>query len=151
MSAQIRGLDRVLSRLQQIEGAATQALAEAAAHVKRIAATYPPQPRGRKQPFVSDRQRRFFFAALRDGRIDVPYRRGVSPGSQKLGAQWTVRLGRTSASVVNPVRYGPLVQGSRQTAFHQTTGWKNEQQISNEAAPQVRDIFTRYYRRATGR
>src|SRR5690348_5011101 len=89
----VRGLEQVNRKLDRITAPPQAALAEAATLVKSKAASYPPQPSGRKQPFTSDRQRRGFFAKLRAGEIEVPYRRGSSPGSQKLGAQWFVELG----------------------------------------------------------
>jgi len=146
MTTRIRGLERVNRKLDRIAAPPRAALAEAATLVKGRAASYPPQPSGRKQPFTSDKQRRGFFAKLRAGEIEVPYRRGSSPGSKRLGAQWVVQLMGQLARVVNAVGYGPLVQGMRQTLFHGQTGWKNERQISNEAAPDVKRIFEKHYR-----
>jgi hypothetical protein len=42
-----------------------------------------PAPSGKKQAFASDKARRFFFAAVKSGRITVPYRR-----SGALGRDW---------------------------------------------------------------
>lgn len=142
----VRGLEQVNRKLDRISAPPQAALAEAATLVKSRAATYPLQPGGRKQAFASDKHRRGFFAKLRAGEIEVPWRRGSSPGSEKHGAQWVVELGRNIARVVNGTSYGRWLQGVQQSAFHAATGWKTERQIANESAPEVKRIFENYYR-----
>jgi hypothetical protein len=102
---------------------------------KEIAAkleVYPPQRRGESMEFVSDRQRRGFFAKLRAGEIEVPYRR-----TGTLGRKWMTRAlgpGRVGAVVGNPTPYGPFVQSEeRQAPIHRGTGWPTDVQVVEQA------------------
>lgn len=108
-------------------------------YVKGKIAEYPPRS-SRPQPFKTDKSRRFFFAALKDGRIDVPYRRGQSPGSEKLGQSWTVRMvdNGMTAEVGTNVSYAKLVQKEgEQSHYHKVTGWKTDEQIVKQERSNV--------------
>ena len=137
----IDGLPELLAkitRLQQLNSVKT-ALRVAALHVKGKIAQYPPASH-RPQGFVSDKQRRGFFAKLRSGEIEVPYRRGISPGSQNLGQRWTTetRNGGLTQIIGNNASYAPLVQGpGQQTSYHATTGWKTTEQVAQQEGPAV--------------
>ena len=107
-------------------------------HLKGRIARYPRVSR-RPQPFVSDKQRRGFFAKLKSGEIEVPYRRGISKGSERHNQSWTVK-GRKSGLeqiVGSDTTYGRLLQDAKkQTAYHQGTGWITIQQTAKkEQAP----------------
>src|SRR3990172_8294245 len=81
----------------------------AAEHVKGQIQTYPRVRRG-PQPFKTDKQRRGFFAKLKAGVIDVPYRRGISPGSQRLDTKWFVSmLSYLPPSILNNPSYATFV------------------------------------------
>jgi hypothetical protein len=100
----------------------------AALHIKGVVATYPVH-NSRPQPFVSDRQRRGFFARLHSGEIQVPYRRG-GRGSQTLGRRWTTTStdGGMTGIVGNNASYARLVQDrDRQARYHKGTGWVTAQ------------------------
>jgi len=101
--------------------------------VKPIAQTYPPESH-RPQPFVSDRQRRGFFAKLRSGEIQAPYVR-----TNTLKNNWqTKQLSGTASALENDTSYGGWVQGNeRQTRYHQGTGWNTETKIAKEAGPGI--------------
>jgi len=107
----------------------------AAEHVKGQVATYPRVRRG-PQPFKTDKQRRGFFAKLKAGVIDVPYRRGISPSSQRLDTKWFVfMLSDLRASIVNSATYATLVHDRRhQSRYHQETGWKTAQDVAEDPA-----------------
>ena len=100
---------------------------------KPIAQTYPPESH-RPQPFVSDRQRRGFFAKLRSGEIQVPYQRTYT-----LKNNWQVKqLAGTATALENETPYGGWVQGDqRQTRYHRGTGWNTETKIANKAEPKI--------------
>ena len=130
-------------RYQEAVGAALLAAGQT---YKGKIATYPTRRRITREsvygePFVSDRQRRFFFAALRDGRIDVPYRRGQSPGSQRLGQRWTVRRRQWHTVIVgNNASYAPFVQGpKRQSEFMRALGWKTTEDVAREHGGDIMD------------
>lgn len=143
----IEGLADLLRKIKRIEQMerVKAALKAAAVHVKGKIATYP-GPGHRPQPFKSDKQRRGFFAKLKKGEIEVPYRRGSSPGSQRLGTRWTVESRNDGWTQVigNNASYGPLVQGPQtQTSYHATTGWKTTAQVADAEAATVTQYVTR--------
>lgn len=113
-------------------------LEDGAGEFKRFIAIYPPAAH-RPQPFVSDRQRRGFFAKLNAGEIQVPYRRGFSPGSQRLGQSWNIRaISWHTVEVGNPATYGELVQSKdRQTRYHKTTGWNTVEAVADQKAEAI--------------
>lgn len=103
-------------------------LAAGGQYIKSQLAVYPPARHGR-QP-MTPRQRRGFFAKLKAGEIEVPYRRGISPGSRKLGQSWSVEASEHEAIVGTRVGYGPLVQArADQARYHQVTGWRTEADV----------------------
>jgi len=112
-------------------------------HLKEIMMPYPAGNQHRPQEFVSDKQRRYFFWALREGIIEVPYRRGQSPGSEDIQQAWNVKPEGWSRVIVgNDTTYGPLVQGAgTQTAYHQQTGWKTEDQGMKEGEAEVLNLI----------
>lgn len=128
-----------LKQLRELQGA----LKAAAAHIRTQLMRYPTQQRGRPQPFVSDRQRRYFFWALREGKIDVPYRRGQSPGSQNLKQRWSITAeGPAAVALVNNTKYGPYVQGAgTQTRYHQAGGWPTVGQVLEQEGPRVAELL----------
>lgn len=145
MSIEITGLNELLSKLTRLEQLrrVQHALRAAALHVKGKIATYPPESH-RPQPFQNDADRRSFFAKLRAGEIEVPYRRGVSPGSQKLGSRWTIAASDSgmTQTIGNNTSYGPQVQGpGQQIAYHAETGWKTTSTVAREEEALVVDYI----------
>lgn len=118
---QIEGLDRLLTKLDRISSVRVlyPPMVRSLAKLNSYIATYP-KARPQAQPFKSDKQRRFFFAAIKDGRITVPYRR-----TGLLGRSWQMQAEMTPQQVVgtlsNPTPYGPFVQAPppQQAAYHQ--------------------------------
>lgn len=87
-----------------------------------------PTAQHRPNPLIKldPRVRRGFFYHLKKGDIEVPYRRGMSPGSQKLGQSWNVRTENQGfrAIIGTSVSYAKLVQESaHQSSYHRRTGW----------------------------
>jgi len=147
MAVAIDGMDRLQRKLNRLASgqAYREGVAEAAAHVKSRAAVYPPVRR-QPQPFKTDRQRRFFFAALRSGEITVPYARKGAGGG--LAGGWTVIFtsGGMGAVVANAVSYGPYVMGTQSQAQYHAGNWKTEQGIAQEAESDVLDIIVKHTR-----
>ena len=143
---EIEGLDAAIRKLTAIGrlDAVKTGMKEAAEHVKGKLgpSNYPPQ-KHLPQPFKTDKSRRFFFAALADGRINVPYRRGQKPQSEDLGQSWTIkaRKGGLQWVVGNNVSYGPLVQGDEQTGYMKAVGWKNTDQVAKAESAAVNKIL----------
>ena len=106
---------------------------------------YPPANRlSREQvygtTFQSDKQRRFFFWALRNGVIQVPYFRGQNPRSENLQQSWNVvMLDNLTAQIGTAVSYAPLVMDAeRQTMYAKAVGWRSVQSILPDAEPEAR-------------
>jgi hypothetical protein len=130
---------RKIETLAQLKGIAA-AVKAAALHVKGKVATYPPRVTGMPNPGLygnsakAQRMRAGFFAKLKSGEIEVPYRRGASPGSEALGRKWNIKSSNAglTATVGNNVSYGPLVQSdAKQTAYHAAVGWKTVEEVAD--------------------
>lgn len=107
--------------------------------------TYPPSPRGKRMAFKSARQRRFFFAALRSGRITVPYRR-----TMRLGRGWILRflerVNEFRVEVENRAPYLPWVMGpGTQAAIHKGR-WQTTADIAQKVNIAIAGDFTRAIR-----
>ncbi|MGV0974499.1 MAG: hypothetical protein ACOYBO_01070 [Azonexus sp.] len=70
---------------------------------------YPPRATNLHVEFKTEKQRRYFFWALHEGKIDVPYRR-----TRTLGKRWTTKVeyinGGVTGVVGNVTPYAPYVQ-----------------------------------------
>jgi hypothetical protein len=80
---------------------------------------------------AAKRMRAGFFYHLNRGEIEVPYRRGQSSKSEKLGQSWTVKSSNSglTATVGTNASYAKLVQSSeKQTSAHKHTGWITDKQ-----------------------
>jgi hypothetical protein len=91
--------------------------------------TYVSRTEAYGQPFSSDRQRRWFFASLNDGSIQVPYHR-----TQEMSRGWHIVEPKGLAGYI--VNYTPgitFVMGERNQARQpMLVGWKKvSQQISD--------------------
>jgi hypothetical protein len=127
-------LRRKLSKLKDFKSL-VPTLQGAAVHVKGKISKYPSGNQHRPQPFKTAKSRRFFFWALRQGIIEVPYRRGQSPGSEDHGQSWTVKgmKGGLKQVIGSDTSYGRLLQkAGSQTAYHKGTGWKTTDQVMRE-------------------
>jgi hypothetical protein len=102
--------------------AAGGGLKAGAAHIAAQNAKYPPT-RKRRQPFKTDKSRHWFFAALRRGEIQVPYRR-----TKKLGQAWTVRLQRWHTAIIsNKMPYARYVQDEDDQSEYHKGNWSTAQ------------------------
>lgn len=149
---EIRGLDELLLKLDRLgkleavppilRAAAEYLLGKLAkppeqAHVNRMAVY--------GETFQSDRQRRFFFAALRDGEIEVPYHRGEAATSERLESSWTISEedGGLTQVLGNDTSYGPFVMGNEeQSLFMQYVDWRTTDEIANEAEDTIVENVT---------
>src|SRR3990167_2905281 len=77
-----------LKTLKQLRGL-RGALLAGGAHVAGKMKEYPAARHG-PQPFKTEKQRRYVFWAMARGIIQIPYRRGQSPGSRNLKQQGSV-------------------------------------------------------------
>ena len=120
---------------------ANEALSEVQDYMVNVLRMYPPKNYvTRKQAygktFQSDRQRRWFFANLREGNITVPYKR-----TQGLAKGWhKVRSGITGY-IANWQPYAVYVMGDRKQSRHEAlVGWKRISDIIKERMDKMSKI-----------
>lgn len=122
---------------------------------KRYMQRYPPRMHLTRtqvygKPFASDRQRRWFFAALKDGSLEVPYKR---TGTLMRSWNGTVAVGPERIEGVigsnsNMAPYNAYVQSEAdQSWFMATIGWQTEQMMLEHIEPifgrRVNAVFER--------
>ncbi len=91
--------------------------------------------------FVSDKQRRYFFAALKSGEIEVPYRRGQSPGSERYGTQfYTEQRGAYGAVIGNRAAYAEYLAGGG-SGYMAAGGWKKLIDVAREKLGRLEAIL----------
>lgn len=122
------GVPDMLYRLGVAGQNQRNSLAAGGQYLKSQMAVYPP-PRRQPMVFKSPKQRRGFFAKLKAGEIEVPYRRGISPGSRKLGQSWVVEANDHEAIVGTRVNYGPVVQAREWQARYHQGNWRTEGEV----------------------
>jgi hypothetical protein len=115
-------LDRVVPQL-------TAAMEDFAAAVHNELATYPPRKHVSIEEaggWASDKQRRWFFWALKHNIIEVPYKR-----TGTLGRSWQHKVAKETDAVIGVVGsqgqiapYNIYVQGEQQTPMMVLIGWK---------------------------
>lgn len=152
VSVKIEDLEPLTSKLRRLHSMepVRAGLGEAGEYVKSRLAKYPPRRYGPLPGgFKSDKQRRKVFALIREG--EIPYRRGLSKGSENLGQRWNVRVSDMTATVGNNASYGPLVQDRRQQAmYHKITGWTTIQDVAEQEGPEVVRIISKHIDKALG-
>lgn len=135
-------LIRKLTKLAQFRKVRA-AVKNAGIFIRGKMATYPAERHDKAIPRAKDwsaKQRRGFFAKLRSGEIEVPYRRAQSPGSERLGAKWTTQSANAgmTAIVGNNASYVRLVQDAEnQTRYHKLTGWPTDDSVMRDRGPTV--------------
>lgn len=115
---------------------------------------YPPTEGNRPpQPFVSEKQRRYFFAALRDGRIVLPYRRRGAGGG--LASRWgqVAQDGGLTQVIGNDSAYAPFVIGHEsQSLYMRSLGWRTTADVVEAEADNAWRTFVTGFRQSmTGR
>lgn len=145
-------LDSLLKRLPDMAMAAAEsAMNDALIYLHGQLPDYPPPPGpGLMSGQWTDKQRRWFFWALRTGKITVPYRRAVSAG---LGGSFTTAVTRTEGALEGVIGtgkpYAPWVVGrDRQAAIHQSRWWIFEDVIDanlDGAAQEFKESFFKHF------
>jgi hypothetical protein len=89
------------------------------------------------QTFQSDKQRRWFFAALGDGRISVPYHR-----TQALSRGWHKVRSGLFGYIVNNMPGISFVMGERNQSRHEEmVGWKKVSQQIEDRKDKINKII----------
>jgi len=146
-SIHVEGAAELIKRIDTISGMmrVKSAIATAATMLKGHITEYPghtsrPNPLLRGNSDKAKRMRAGFFYHLNKGNIQVPYVRGSSSKSEKLGQSWNVRMSNQGfrAVVGTNVSYAQPVQGNaKQTAYHKTTGWPTPDDVVSKHGQQA--------------
>lgn len=136
MSETIQGLEalqQLLSR-ESLAGLKRAVLLGAGEVLRGYLAVYPGPP-AYPVPWSSEKQRRWFWANVREGKLEVPYRRQQSPTSERLGPSWVVVIeSDDQGAVQTSVSYARWVQGAAfQQPMHAQTGWITDAQAVAQA------------------
>ena len=134
---EVSGIDAVRRTMERINkprivGEVTKAVGD---YLRGKLQRYPPyiyvsRQQAYGKPFFSERQRRWFFAALRDGRLTIPYQR---TGALRRGWQ-LLASGENDYLLLNEVLYARYVQNSPQARMMTLRQWRSVQRIIYEDA-----------------
>ena len=106
---------------------------------------YPPKSSG-KMVWKSLKQRRYFFWALREGKIQVPYQRGGEK-SQKLGQSWTWKIDTTMRGLRGEVgasaTYAKWVQHAPTQARIHRGNWMTDSRALEHRRTEIVQRFRR--------
>ena len=143
LGVDVSGLQPVMDKLAKLPKAVHEEATRAGAdEVVRVMRVYPAEKRvSRAQAygttFFSDKQRRYFFWALRQGIITVPYRR-----TNSLRDNWVIIGQGLDEMVVNQTPYAGLVMGdNEQNRMHQQIGWKKLEQRLRENSQKLAKVL----------
>lgn len=148
MATRIIGDEELRRKLKKLADmrSIVPSLEAAALHVKGKVSKYPQGNQHRPQEFKTDKSRRFFFWALKAGVIEVPYRRGQSPGSEDHGQSWTIKGMKNGLQQIvgSDTSYGELLQSeAKQTSYHRQTGWRTVEDVTEQEEEKVLDFLKR--------
>ena len=122
------GLEDVIWRIKSLPPELQhQIITEVGEYAVKVLSEKQPPPRyvSRRRAygksFFTKKQQRYFFWALKNGIIDVPYKR-----TGRLAEGWSVQHGQGKgwATIVNSTPYAPFVQGFDQSRHEKLVGWK---------------------------
>ena len=136
---------------QRIDRALRAGMDDSLSLLHRDMATYPARQSRKPNPgqFVSERQRRFVMASIRDGRIKLPYKR-----TNTLKNSWQKRITGYGTSIVGEVvssgataPYNRLLQDrDRQARMHQPNWTNTVQTVVERRRTTVQRYFDRRLR-----
>ncbi len=138
----VQGLEELQAGLEALpEEARDAAVDGVSTYLINVFRAYPPQKYVSNReaygaPFVSDKQRRWFFAALARGEIDVPYKR-----TQTLANSWRQEGRGYSSILVNETPYAQFVQEhTTQSRMMALRGWKTTLVVIQERISRIIEV-----------
>ena len=143
IGVEVQGVPAVKAALEKAANAETmhKVTQEAGEYLRGQMRKYPPyqyvsRSRAYGKTFQSDRQRRWFFAALRSGELTLPYQR-----TNKLKAGWQLtRFGANDLYLTNEVEYARFVQQSPQARMMTYIGWRSQERVIAEEREQIQRV-----------
>ncbi len=139
----IQGLEQVQRALKslspEIVDAASDDLAKYLLNVLRM---YPPKKNVTRkqaygQTFQSDKQRRWFFANLNEGNINVPYNR-----TQNMASAWTVTGKGMKTIITNDTEAARWTMSEDQSRHEKLVGWEKISTILEKRAQKIEDVLS---------
>lgn len=135
----IRGLDEVQKLLRDLPPEAQDAAGDVAAVylTEKLKEQPPPKQVSRKAAygvtFFSDKQRRWFFAALNSGEISIPYKR-----TQDLRNSWQIIGKGADRIIVSEAEAAKWTMGDDTQSRHEAmVGWKKVATILEQSSGQL--------------
>ena len=112
---------------------------DVAKYMLNVLRAYPPYRKVTREsvygaPFQSDKQRRWFFAALNDGSLQLPYKR-----TQQLSNGWQIVGEGAKTILVNEVPHAKYAYGGNRLLG--AIGWKRLEQIVSERKAKIQEII----------
>lgn len=137
IALELIGLKELQTKINRLpDAAADEGVEEASLYMVNVLHQYPPQKRvtiAQAGGWKSDKQRRWFFAALRRGEIQVPYHR-----TQQLADGWKILGYGKSSFIANETSYAKYVMGDGdQSRMHELIGWQKLQSFLTTRAQQI--------------
>ena len=147
---EITGLDELIRKLDEL-GKLSKVKAGIKGAALHLAGALKQYPRRRTVTiaqaggWASEKQRRWFFANLKEGKIKVPYQR-----TDALKNRWAIKTEDQgfTAVVGNNTPYGPFVMGYKQTNMMRMRDWKTVDVIAKEETKRVQEYVFDAVRRA---
>jgi hypothetical protein len=123
--------DVSLEKYQKLTEVAMTGFATEVMAALKIDRPRPPTPGSMR--FVSEKQRRFVMAMIKQGRIQVPYVRASTKSFGSANLQASYRINKTGQDVqlVSDAPYADYVIGDQQAQIHQGR-WKTSRQAVEE-------------------
>lgn len=131
-SVEVQGLQQVVTRIQSLpDEGRREVMSEVGKYGIEVLRKEEPRPKrvtrraAYGQSFFTDRQRRWFFWALKKGELNTPYHR-----TGHLAASWQVKTSPADAVFSNIAPYAPVVIGfAFQSRHEKMVGWKTVTQL----------------------
>lgn len=138
---EVQGLKELQAALKKLPPlAADMGTDKANEYMINVLRSYPPPRRVTYREayggWKSDKQRRYFFWALRNGMIRVPYLR-----TQTLSGGWAIAGSGARSFIYNETPYVGWVMGDGQARMMQLIGWKKADDILEERKDRVTEKF----------
>jgi hypothetical protein len=154
LDVNISGMDKIVDKLKRLPDAVGDAGVEAASKYLLNVLVNKEIPSQKKvtrlqaygSTFSSDKQRRYFFWALRQGIITVPYqRRGRSSGVQSA---WELHGSGKEIKITNGDEAAKWLYSEMQANLNRMVGWMRVSQIIDKYTKQIVGAFDRSVNKA---
>lgn len=131
IQVKVQGVAELAAALEKIRSSSFRRYFSEQFYQKRLKPELLKQPRPRRAPmhFESDKQRRYFFAALSRNQIKVPYER-----TNTLRQSWSFYGNADGGVVTNRALYAMFVLGSPGQSRYHERWWRTIDEIAADAA-----------------